>query len=237
MAANKLIDKMRRDWDRRARENHRHYILDSRTDWSDEDFFQSGEGTVAYYVLTDMGNVCQGRKPADMKVLDFGCGAGRVTRALARVFGEVHGVDISSEMVRIARDTLQGVSNVKIHLSNGKDLAVLGDELFDFAFAFSVFHHIPSKAAIADCIAEVGKHLHPGDLFKFEVQGSLNFKPPKDDTWLGTPLSEADVIGIAAETGFESRHRVGAGEESYWQWFFKRIHGGTESANTKVRAR
>ena len=39
-----------------------------------------GIETVAHYVLTDMENVCQGKRPCDMKVLDFGCGAGRVTR-------------------------------------------------------------------------------------------------------------------------------------------------------------
>jgi len=221
MIANELIAKMRREWDQRALENHRHYIVNSQTSWSDEDFRLSGEGTVSHYVLTDMQNICQARKPADMKVLDFGCGAGRVTRALAQVFGEVHGVDISGEMVRIARDALADVPNVRIHHSSGEDLDVLGGESFDFAFAFSVFHHIPSKSAITDCIAQVGKHLRPGDLFKFEVQGDLNFKPPKNDTWLGTPLSEADLIEMAEQTGFESRYRFGAGEESYWQWFFR----------------
>ena len=105
MVPNELIEKMRRDWDRRAVENHRYYIVNSRTDWSDEEFWKSGETSVSQYVLTDMGNVCQGRRPTDMRVLDFGCGAGRVTRALAKVFGEVHGVDISGEMVGLARHT------------------------------------------------------------------------------------------------------------------------------------
>jgi 2-polyprenyl-3-methyl-5-hydroxy-6-metoxy-1,4-benzoquinol methylase len=220
--ADDLIDKMRREWDQRAIENHRYYIVNSQANWSDEEFRRSGDGTVSHYVLNDMVNVCQARRPVDMKVLDFGCGAGRLTRALAKVFGQVDGIDISAEMIRIARSALADVPNVRIHHSNGSDLDVLGDEVFDFAFAFSVFHHIPSKVAIRDCIAEVGKHLRPGSLFKFEVQGDFNFEPPKDDTWLGTPLSEADVIELAEQTGFESRYRVGAGEESYWQWFFKR---------------
>jgi SAM-dependent methyltransferase len=222
MVSNELIEKMRRDWDRRAVENHRYYIVNSKPDWSDEEFWKSGETSVSQYVLTDMGNVCQGRRPTDMRVLDFGCGAGRVTRALAKIFGEVHGVDISGEMVGLARQALAGLPNAQIHHSSGEDLDVLGSGVFDFAFAFSVFHHIPGKTAISSCIAEVGKHLHSGDLFKFEVQGVLSFDPPEGDTWLGSPLSEADVIQIAQETGFESRYRIGAGEESYWQWFFKK---------------
>jgi len=222
MAPEALAEKMRRDWDRRARENYRYYIVNSQTEWSDEEFWLSGETTVSQYVLTDMGNICQGRRPADMKVLDFGCGAGRVTRALAKTFGAVCGVDISGEMVSIAKRALAPVSNVHLYQSNGSDLNVLQGELFDFAFAFSVFHHIPSRAAITDCIAAVGSHLHAGDLFKFEVQGSLTFEAKEDDTWLGTPLSDADILEIAEHSGFESRYRVGAHEESYWQWFFKR---------------
>jgi 2-polyprenyl-3-methyl-5-hydroxy-6-metoxy-1,4-benzoquinol methylase len=221
-APDPLADKMRRDWGRRARENYRHYIVNSQTEWSDEQFWLSGETTVTQYVLNDMGNICQGRRPADMKVLDFGCGAGRVTRALAKAFGAVYGIDISGEMVGLARQALAAASNVHLYQSNGTNLDVLAGELFDFAFAFSVFHHIPTKTAVKDCIAEVGNHLHVGDLFKFEVQGSLTFEAKEDDTWLGTPLSEADILDLADQTGFESRYRVGAGEESYWQWFFKK---------------
>jgi hypothetical protein len=97
--------------------------------------------------------------------------------------------------VALARQALADLPDAHIHPSTGKDLDVLGSGIL--AFAFSVFHHFPGKAAISSCIAEVGKHLHPGDLFKFEVQDVLSFDPPEADTWLGSPLSEADVIQIA----------------------------------------
>ena len=221
MDSPELLQKMKRDWDDRARENFQYYIVNSRKDWSDEDFRASGDQTVAHYVLTDMENVCQGKRPCDMKVLDFGCGAGRVTRSLGKLFGEVHGVDISSEMLKLAGAALADLPNIRLYETNGQDLDVLGDALFDFAFAFSVFHHIPGKAIIENCIRQVGRHLRPGCLFKFEVQGHP-FEAPEGDTWLGTPLSEADMLEIAERTGFESRYRVGAGQENYWHWFFKK---------------
>ena len=34
---------MQRDWDERARENARYYVATGNTDWSDEEFFASGE--------------------------------------------------------------------------------------------------------------------------------------------------------------------------------------------------
>src|ERR1041384_1241405 len=131
----KQLEKMQRDWDNRARENARFYVNTERRDWTDEDFFRSGERTVAEEILTDMINICQGKDPKQMRVLEIGCGAGRVTRALSNLFGEVHGVDISGEMVRQARAALAGQNNVHLFQNNGKDLSVLGGVSFDFAFS------------------------------------------------------------------------------------------------------
>lgn len=168
-----------------------------------------------------MVNVCQGRDPAQTRVLELGCGAARVTRALGKLFGEVHGVDLSSEMVELARRAVKDKPNVWIHQNNGRDLGVLGDLLFDFAFSCCVFHHVPSKALIEDYILEVGRRLRPGCLFKFEVQGYLGLRTTEGDTWLGTPMSEAEMLQIADRTGFEPRYRIGAGEERFWLWFFR----------------
>src|ERR1700704_6393181 len=101
--------RMRRDWDRRARENARHYVVTGQHQWSDEEFFQSGQTTLEEEVLNDLTNICQGKDPKEMKVLEIGCGAGRVTRAFAGFFGEVYAVDISREMVRQAREVLGGL--------------------------------------------------------------------------------------------------------------------------------
>ena len=61
---------MKRDWNDRARENFRYYIVNTKREWSDEEFMASGDLTVERYVLTDMVNVCQGKRPCDMRVLD-----------------------------------------------------------------------------------------------------------------------------------------------------------------------
>src|SRR5258708_3508262 len=41
------LQKMQRDWDERARENARYYVATGKNDWSDDEFFQSGERTIA----------------------------------------------------------------------------------------------------------------------------------------------------------------------------------------------
>src|SRR5450432_4841085 len=117
--------RMRRDWNRRALENARHFVVTGQTEWSDEEFFQSGMITLEEEILNDLPNVCQGRDPKDMKVLEIGCGAGRVTRAFAGFFGSVYAVDISREMVRQAQQAVSDFPNAHVFRNNGKDLSVL----------------------------------------------------------------------------------------------------------------
>jgi len=216
------LQKMQRDWDQRARENARYYVNTGRQDWTDEEFFRSGELTVAEEILTDMTNICQGKDPREMRVLEIGCGAGRVTRALAGLFGQVYAVDISGEMVRQAALALVQHPQARVFQNNGKDLSVLGDVVFDFAFSSIVFQHIPSRAIIESYVREVHRLLRAGALFKFQVQGDATLRTSPDDTWLGVPFSDEQVVEMANRCGFEPRYRHGAGSQYFWIWFFKR---------------
>jgi SAM-dependent methyltransferase len=219
---NSILEKMRRDWDARARENARHYVATGKTDWSDEEFFASGERTVANEILNDMINVCQGKEPRQMRVLEIGCGAGRVTRALAGLFGEVHAVDVSGEMIAQARHALSGHPNAHLYQNNGMDLTVIPAGLeFDFAFSAIVFQHIPSREVIESYVREVHRLLRPGALFKFQVQGIASLETDPEDTWLGVPYSDQQAVEMAWRCGFEPRYRHGAGDQYFWLWFFK----------------
>lgn len=216
------LRKMRTDWDARAKENARYYVATLKDDWTDEEFFASGEQTVSEEILTDMGNICQGKEAKQMRVIEIGCGAGRISRALARLFGEVHGVDVSGEMVAQARKALADTPNAFVYQNNGMDLTVVPPGLYDFAFSTIVFQHIPSREVIYNYVREVNRLLRPGALFKFQVQGDSSLQTAPDDTWLGVPFSERDAIEMAEKCGFEPRYRHGAGEQYFWLWFFKK---------------
>ncbi|MBC8164562.1 MAG: methyltransferase domain-containing protein [Bryobacteraceae bacterium] len=215
------LQKMARDWDERARENARHYVATGKDDWSDEEFFASGERTVTEQILNDMINICQGRDPKQMRVLEIGCGAGRITRALSNVFGEVHGVDVSGEMVALAARALTDRPSAHVYRNNGKDLAVVPPGPYDFAFSTIVFQHIPSREVIYSYVREVHRLLRPGALFKFQVQGDASIETTPEDTWLGVPFSDQDAVEMAEACGFEPRHRHGAGDQYFWLWFFR----------------
>lgn len=217
-----LLEKMRNDWDERARENARHFIATANEEWSEEEFYESGRLGVFHEVLTDLSNVCQGKDPKQMKVLEIGCGTGRMTRALAEVFGEVYSVDVSGEMIARGKRGLADLSNAHLFQNNGADLQVLGDIRVDFAFSYIVFQHIPSREVIYNYTREVNRVLRPGGLFKFQVQGG-SVPPESDaDTWMGVPFSDADAVRMAEECGFELRYRYGTGTQYFWLWYFKR---------------
>lgn len=222
---------MRRDWDQRAHENARHFVVTGREHWSDEEFWESGRLTLQEEILNDLTNICRGKDPKQMRVLEIGCGAGRVTRALAEFFGEVTAVDISSEMVRQARRAVAGFPNARVFQNNGKDLRVLQGRWwnpftasrpqFDFAFSFMVFQHIPSRNIIESYVQDAHRLLRPGALFKFQVQGCSKAEPRANDSWVGVPYSEQDARAMADRCGFEMRYHSGAGSQYYWLWFFK----------------
>ncbi len=218
----KTLEQMRADWDARARENARYYVNTATEDWNDEAFYASGELTVAEEILTDMTNICQGRDPKQMRVLEIGCGVGRVTRALANLFGEVHAVDVSGEMVERARKALTSFPHAHVYQNNGMDLSVIPGGDYDFAFSTIVFQHIPSRDVIENYVREVSRLLRPGALFKFQVQGDVTLSTADHDTWLGVPFSDEDAVRMAENCGFEPRYRHGAGQQYFWLWFFKK---------------
>src|ERR1700756_4853660 len=70
--------------------------------WDEEKFFATGkkELEIVLDYAANLGFVVPQNAPA----LDFGCGVGRLTRAMAAHFSECWGVDISPTMIRLAQE-------------------------------------------------------------------------------------------------------------------------------------
>lgn len=71
------------------------------------------------------------------EALDFGCGVGRLLPPLAEHFQTVHAIDVSPDMIELARSNTYDIDNIKFHL----ELDSVKDEL-DFINSFIVFQHI-----------------------------------------------------------------------------------------------
>ena len=218
----KVLTKMRSDWNDRAKENAQYYVQNATKEWEQREFFRSGEINVANDVLPDMHTICGGqRSPLDLRALEIGCGVGRMTRMLARIFGHVTGIDISEEMIARARQNTADLTNVDLVVGDGCTLPGLADASYDYAFSFIVFQHIPSYEVIASYCREVFRVLRPGSLFKFQVQGGAGVRGNELDTWLGYPISTDKAKVLAKESGFELEAQAGAGTQYFWLWFRK----------------
>ena len=223
------LEMMRAEWDARAKENAYHYVASSQESWTPEEFYASGRQSVEELIVNDSARIYRGADLRQMTMLEIGCGAGRMTRALAEIFGDVHAIDVSGEMIARAREGMAGIENVHFHHTNGTDLAALPDVEFDFAFSFIVFQHIPEQAIIERYIHDVAERLKPGGLFKFQVQGYWRSKKEAHDSWLGCTITARDALRIADETGLTLVAHEGVGTEYFWLWLAKPVKAGSAS--------
>src|SRR4051812_9655485 len=65
------------------------------------------------------------------RALDFGCGVGRVTRALAGHFESVTGVDVAPSMIRKARELGAGIRGLEYVVNEQPDLAFIASGSID----------------------------------------------------------------------------------------------------------
>src|SRR5256885_4331942 len=148
-----VLDRMREDWNDRAREDARYYVAFGRRGQQDEEFFASAADVVRL-LEEELKRLPRDIPPERRRALEVGCGPGRLMKPLSRNFGEIHGVDVSDEMVRIARERLRGVSHAHVHVTNGSSLDLFADDSFDFVYSYAVFQHIPSREVVLDYMRE-----------------------------------------------------------------------------------
>lgn len=94
-------------------------------------------------------------------VLDVGCGIGRIMKFLAPYVGELHGVDVSLEMIELAKKELSDIPNVFLHLTNGVDLKIFPENTFDFVYSFITLQHLEKEDAYV-YMEEIYRVLKPG---------------------------------------------------------------------------
>ena len=105
--------------------------------------------------------------PEDV-VLDVGCGIGRIEKGLAKHCAEIHGVDVSKRMVKLARKRLKGFGNVYIYRNSGRDLSSFPDDKFDFVFSIDVLQHLEKEDSVF-YLYEIHRVLKPNGKLYFNV--------------------------------------------------------------------
>jgi ubiquinone/menaquinone biosynthesis C-methylase UbiE len=136
---------------------------------------------------------------AGMKVLDVGCGPGRLTIPAARrvgVDGEVTALDIQPEMLRRVQKKLDAshLTNVRLVRAGAGDGQV-GQDMFDRALLVTVLGEIPDRRAALD---EIFQALKPGGILSV-----TEVLPDPDFQTAGT------IRRLASDVGFEEQAHFG----------------------------
>lgn len=165
-----MVSRHEQDWDSMASIDPLWAILSDPSKrlgrWQPDAFMATGEHDVAYL----LGVAGRSGRPLEYgRALDFGCGVGRLTRALAGRFGEAVGVDISREMTRQATVGNLDVKNIRFVHDSSPDLEQLGPGTFDVVLSLWVLQHFPTVSAIARTVSVLAARVGPGGVLILQI--------------------------------------------------------------------
>jgi SAM-dependent methyltransferase len=190
---------MREDWNRRAREDANYYVAFAREKQNEEEFLATANEIVPRFV-SEFSRLPP-RPKEGLRALEIGCGPGRLMIPMSQYFGEIHGVDISDEMVALARRNLARIATAHVLVNSGADLNMFDDCYFDFVYSFVVFQHIPDKEVVLSYMREAQRVLKPGGILACQLRGVSPMATeltPGAETWTGCWFSAQEIVTFAS---------------------------------------
>ncbi len=209
----RVCEVMRQDWNRRAREDANYYVAFGRRDQDDVEFFATAADVVRN--LTRELHRLPGGDARSRRALEIGCGPGRLMLPMSRYFGDIHGVDVSEDMIRLAKEKLRDIPHAYASVASGADLAGFADESFDFVYSYAVFQHIPSRDVVFNYLSEALRVLKPDGVLRCQING-LPEAAARYDTWNGVRISAEDLVALARKRDFQLLAIEGASTQYMW---------------------
>lgn len=179
--------------------------------WEVEEFMATGHGQVAMIegLLRDHGLALGGR------VLDFGCGVGRLSNALAERGAQVVGVDIAASMVEQATRLCRHPDSIRFVSYDGR-LLPFGDGEFDTAVSLIVLQHAHPAVQLA-CLLELQRVVRIGGVLVLQIPSRPNVTVPMDREAM---LARIEILDgpseLAASASATLRARVVNVSEHTW---------------------
>jgi len=221
---------MERFWDARAREDP-WFFVDNRMPYRGADlerFWAEGARDLDR-LLDALGARVQ---PGDT-VVEVGCGVGRLARALAPRARQVIALDVSGEMLALAREHNPRLANVRWLHGDGTTLHPIADASADACLSHVVFQHLPDPAITLGYVREMGRVLRPGGwaAFQLSTDPALHRRPRRrpshrlralvgraprgvaDPAWVGAAVEMDALAATAASAGLRLERVVGAGTQ------------------------
>lgn len=152
---------MRKSWEARAGSDPLYAIDARRRNWEVRDFYSQGAQLVEEIV--DPALKVLSVDPSELRVLEIGCGMGRLFEGLSHRFAEVWGIDISQGMIEQGR--AQCPVEAKWILGDGVSLNGVDSESIDYTLSYQVFIH-PRQPSIVHGYLKFKEFLDLVELFR-----------------------------------------------------------------------
>jgi SAM-dependent methyltransferase len=211
--------KMRADWNARAREDAHYYVAFGARE-QDEAAFEATAAEAVRAIESELKRFGPTADTRTMRALEIGCGPGRLIKPLSRRFAEIYGIDVSDEMIRLARERLRDTHNAHVEATSGATLDRFADESIDFIYSYAVFQHIPSRDVVLSYLREVRRVLKPGGVFRAQFNGLPHAQRP--DTWSGVFFSADELKAFTRENGFQLFALEGIDTQYLWTTWVKK---------------
>lgn len=150
------LERHQQDWERLAEADALWAVLTAPGRkggrWDVDQFFATGEAEIAHVIAAAES---LGRPARRERALDFGCGVGRLTRALGTRFAEAVGIDISAGMVEQARRLNAAFPACEFRVNAASDLGLLETGSFDFVYSSIALQHVPTVGEVERYVTEL----------------------------------------------------------------------------------
>lgn len=215
------LEQIRDGWDQAAREDAMFNIVTlpqyANGGWEADEFFKHGQLEIDQMVA-HLDEVGVGYRPG--RALDFGCGVGRLTQALAKHFKRVDGVDIAPEMVDRARSHNRFPGRVEYHRNSER--IPFREGTFNLVYSRITLQHMPPDLQ-RGYLGEFLRVLKPGGLAVFQIPDGPEYHHPNEwlsmygvprgmvQQWvrdLGGRLLDVELLDDASTTWLAYRYTV-----------------------------
>lgn len=168
------LTELRRTWDKLGRDDPMWAVLTcpwyKGGGWDPDEFFRRGRVEVDDLLRRAQAH---GLEPKKGSALDFGCGVGRLTQALAAHFASVVGVDIAESMVAEAERYNRHPGRCRYVVNDEADLGQFREGTFDLVLSSLVLQHMEPRFA-QGYVSEFVRVLAPGGVAVFEVPSQFH---------------------------------------------------------------
>lgn len=221
LAVKKSLPRLKANWEKLAEKNPYYYANSDTKSGRNVDEFelqQTGESDYNKYLSQDslINDVLGDFK--EKTALEIGVGVGRLTEFLSKNFKMVYGLDISPNMLNIARKRLAGQRNVDLVENTGNNIP-FSPEKFDLIFSNLTFRHLPDLEIIQDYFIEIARTLKPGGLAKIQVRTGNS--PYSWQWYYGVSLTTEMAQVLAQTSGLRVIKTEIENRKNLWLWLKK----------------